>query len=504
MKIKNKLMKRALSATVFAAIIVAIGLVGCEKATDYKIGAPSDLQDRIDAVTEANERAQEIADSLAAAKAAELEARLTEDIYQVGNTDNSSGWWGGHSKYYRLESNSDTVYVKFKNFTSGNHVWCNWVTAVTTDASRDTDGYSEYCIWRADNYSNFAWGTENGDGWNTANDGDTHGTQQTTNYSTMATDDDDYTDYANLMNGADCVAMVTRGGDSVYVDVKMTALSGDVLKKSWYIVENGITDEPIRVFWTIENAHLVFYKTLNPAMDVFTPEFDLDENWNSGSVDEIGGDDDGSGSTYRADVVTTITTTGGEEYTMTYFAEGLTYSGYGSFLAADGSHFVMDPTETYYCALADVENSNAWFYPYSEETIVGLEDNTTAWWSAFTNYTTIIGEGYYHYKFVNYTSGVNNWNNFAIYLTNGQSRSSAKYSECFGIRADGWDNVGASGDNFDISSYPDLDGDGDIWNDFRSYMNGATIEISIEVSAESDAESASVANMVLQPGETLK
>lgn len=476
------------------AVLIALVLVGCQKNDIYKIDAPSDLQEKIDSVANIAVRQQEIADSIAAAQEAAFEARLIDDVYQVGATDNSSGWWGGHSKYYRLATNADTVYVKFKNFTSANNVWCNWVQAITNDVPRGGDGYVEYAIWRADNYGNFAWGTENGTGWNTDNEGDEHGLQQTTNYSDKATDNDEYTDYMNLMNGADCIALITRGGDSVYVDVKMTTLSGDVLKKSFYIVERGIEDQPVRIFWTMENAHLVFYKTLFAPLDEHIPDFELDPNWNSGSVEEIV--DEVPAATFRADVTATITTAASDVFTYTFFAEGLPYGGYGSFLLTDGGHMVMDPAGTYYCALADIEKPEAWFYPYTAATTVGNVTNDTPWWSAFTDYTAVIGEGYFNYKFVNHTGTAGaNWNNWLLVLTNGYSRLSNSYKECFVLRADnfGWGDY-FNGDN--------LTNDYD-WANFNANMNGATVEISLKVSAESTEKSAK-AGKALKPGETIK
>jgi hypothetical protein len=478
-----------------AIILAAFSLVGCEKLDNYSIDSPADLQNKIDSVAAAAVRQQEIADSIAAAKAAAMEARLIDDVYQVGATDNSSGWWGGHSKYYRLATNADTVYVKFKNFTGGKNVWCNWVQAITNDVPRGGDGYVEYAIWRADNYSNFAWGTQNGTTWNTSTAGDTHGTQQTTNYSSMATANENFTEYSNLMNGANCVAIITRGGDSVYVNVEMTSLSGQKLKKSFYIIENGIKDKPIRVFWTIENCHLVFYKTLTPALSDFAPNFELDPNWNSGTIDPIV--DPVATSTYRADMTATITTTNNQVYTYKFFAEKLPYNGYGAFLTTEAGHMVMDPTGTYYCALADSTNSAAWFYPYSSTATVGLEDNTSAFWSAFTNYTSVIGEGYFHYKFVNHSSKANNWNNWVLALTNGQSRSSANYKECFVLRADnyGWGTYYAAGN---LSNNYN-------WDNFKADMDGATVEISLKVSAESTTKTKSTKiSRALRPGETIK
>ncbi len=496
-----------------AAVLAAFVLVGCEKTDIYSIDAPADLQRKIDSIAVITLRQKQIADSIEAAKAAALEARLTEDIYQVGLTDNSTGFWGAHSKYYRLEDNSDTVYVKFKNFTSGKNVWCNWVQAITNDVPRGGEGYLEYAIWRADNYSNYAWGTENGVGWNTSNEGDTHGTQQTTNYASMAKDNKNFAEWSNLMNGADCIALITRGGDSVYVDVQMTALSGQKLKKSFYIIENNIEDQPIRIFWTLENCHLVFYKTLTPPLDEFTPDFELDPDWNKGAVDPIIDPEPVTGATYRADITATITTAGDEVFTYTYFSEGLPYGGYSSFFIIEGGHMVFDPAETYYCPLADTANEGVWYYPYAVSTTVGLEDNTSPWWTAFSEYTTIVGEGYYHYKFVNYTSGANNWNNWCLALTNGHKRGSNSYKECFVIRADnfGWGDYHVAEN---ITQNYRLDGPADdAWAPFREYMNGATVEMTLTVTAESQDQKKSTGishaktaevNYALKPGKTLE
>lgn len=486
----------------FAAVLAAFGLVGCEQAEIYSIDAPSNLQSKIDSIANIAVRQKEIADSIAAAEAAAMEARLIDDVYQVGLTDNSSGWWGGHSKYYRLATNADTVYVKFKNFTGAKNVWCNWVQAITSDVARGGEGYVEYAIWRADNFSNYAWGTQNGTGWNTSTAGDTHGTQQTTSYATMATANEDFTEYMNLMNGADCIASITRGGDSVYVNVQMTSLSGTKLTKSFYIVESGIQDKPIRVFWTLENCHLVFYKTLKSPLAEFTPDFELDPNWNSGSVDEIIDETETTGSTYRADFTAIITSASNVVDTLTFFSEGLPYGGYGSWLVIEGGHMIMNPTETYYCALADTAKSSAWFYPYSAETKIGNVDNTSGWWTAFSNYTTVVGEGYFHYKFVNNTNGAANWNNWCLYLTNGQSRNSSSYKECFGMRADAWDNVGQAAVSGNITNTYD-------WTNFVANMKGATVEISLKITAETTAKAASAVksaqvSKALQPGETIK
>lgn len=117
-------------------------------------------------------------------------------------------------------------------------------------------------------------------------------------------------------------------------------------------------------------------------------------------------------------------------------------------------------------------------------TIVGAEDNSAAWWTAFSDYFTIPANKLLHLEFVNHGTGVNNWNNWNLAVANVADRDAANYAEYFVLRSDayGWGN-----DDFDLKmishNYPDNDGDGDIWNDFRTTMQGARVTLEIDHSA---------------------
>lgn len=125
--------------------------------------------------------------------------------------------------------------------------------------------------------------------------------------------------------------------------------------------------------------------------------------------------------------------------------------------------------------------------------IVGNEDNSSGWWSAFSDYFAIPTNKLLHLEFVNHSSGVNNWNNWNLAVTNEiANRDAADYKEYFVLRSDafGWGGKMATMDDkytFDIKmitkDYPDTDGDGDIWNDFRSTMQGAYVTLEIDHSA---------------------
>jgi hypothetical protein len=122
--------------------------------------------------------------------------------------------------------------------------------------------------------------------------------------------------------------------------------------------------------------------------------------------------------------------------------------------------------------------------------IVGAEDNSAAWWTSFSDYFTIPSNKLLHLEFVNYGTGVNNWNNWNLCISNVANRDDANYKEYFVIRSDAWGWGGKMVDegypfdrNLITHNYHDIDGNGDIWNDFRTTMQGAYVTIEVDHSA---------------------
>jgi hypothetical protein len=114
--------------------------------------------------------------------------------------------------------------------------------------------------------------------------------------------------------------------------------------------------------------------------------------------------------------------------------------------------------------------------------IVGAEDYSSAWWTAFSDYFTIPLNKRLVLEFVNHNGGSeNNWNNWNLAVASEADRDADNYAEYFVLRSDayGWGN-----DDFDLGlvsqNYPDTDGDEDIWNDFRTTMDGAYVTIEID------------------------
>ena len=104
--------------------------------------------------------------------------------------------------------------------------------------------------------------------------------------------------------------------------------------------------------------------------------------------------------------------------------------------------------------------------------ILGNEDLSTPWWTAFSDLITMTGNYTMHYGFYNHTDGANNWNNWVLVVTNGKKVGDAGYAEYFVLRADAWSwgNNFADGANV-TSNY--------VWDTFKSDMDGAYVDLTI-------------------------
>ena len=112
---------------------------------------------------------------------------------------------------------------------------------------------------------------------------------------------------------------------------------------------------------------------------------------------------------------------------------------------------------------------------------VGAKDYTSGWWVDFSQYFTVPQGKCLTIKFINHNGGsANNWNNWNICVASGE-RDSDGYTEFFVLRSDayGWGNGDYNGAMIG-QDYPDTDGDGDIWNDFRAYLDGSSVEMQID------------------------
>lgn len=134
---------RLLKKIAYACYSVTFGLLaltGCTDGELYDVNAPDWISDKI----------QEIEDSKKQPEEEVLEGMM-EDVYTIGNTDFTSGWWAAFSKYYVVPDGEkwNAVFNLHINPTD-NMYYKNFALVITNDADRGGTGYTEYGAIRFD------------------------------------------------------------------------------------------------------------------------------------------------------------------------------------------------------------------------------------------------------------------------------------------------------------------------------------------------------------------
>lgn len=144
MKRLNKL------ASVFCVAAMALtAMTGCEGSDMFSVNSPDWLSEKIDSIEKANQSTEEVL------------VGMNEDVYTVGNTDFSSGFWTSFSKYYVVQDNQKWNAVFNLNINpSATNTYKNFALYITNDVDRGGTGYAEYGVIRFDNQpsGNSEWG----------------------------------------------------------------------------------------------------------------------------------------------------------------------------------------------------------------------------------------------------------------------------------------------------------------------------------------------------------
>jgi len=134
---------RLLKKITYACCTLTLGLLaltGCEGSELYNVNAPDWVSDKI----------QEIEDSKPPPEEEELEG-MQEDVYTIGNTDYTSGFWSAFSKYYVVPDGEkwNAVFNLHIN-PADNTYYKNFAMIITNDVDRGGTGYLEYGAIRFD------------------------------------------------------------------------------------------------------------------------------------------------------------------------------------------------------------------------------------------------------------------------------------------------------------------------------------------------------------------
>ena len=144
MKHLNKL------ASVFCMAAMGLtALTGCEGSDMFSVNSPDWLSEKIDSIEKSKVSTEEVL------------VGMNEDVYTVGNTDFSSGFWSSFSKYYVVQDNQKWNAVFNLNINpSATNTYKNFALIITNDVDRGGTGYTEYGAIRFDNQpsGNSEWG----------------------------------------------------------------------------------------------------------------------------------------------------------------------------------------------------------------------------------------------------------------------------------------------------------------------------------------------------------
>lgn len=125
-------------------------LTGCEGGELYGVDSPDWISEKIDSINNSkNNQGEEVLEG------------MEEDVYTVGATDFTSGWWAQFSKYYVIPDGKK-FHLQFNlNINpSATNTYKNFAMILSNDVDRGGEGYAEYGAIRFDNQpsGNSEWG----------------------------------------------------------------------------------------------------------------------------------------------------------------------------------------------------------------------------------------------------------------------------------------------------------------------------------------------------------
>ncbi len=144
MKYLNKI-----SSIICSAALGLLVLTGCEGSDMYGVNAPDWISDKIDSIENSKKGTEEVLEG------------MQEDVYTVGATDFSTGWWQQFSKYYVIpEGKKFHLQFNLSINPNASNTYKNFALILSNDEDRGAANYKEYGAIRYDNQpsGNSEWG----------------------------------------------------------------------------------------------------------------------------------------------------------------------------------------------------------------------------------------------------------------------------------------------------------------------------------------------------------
>jgi len=426
-------------ATAFcAAALGLMSLTSCEGGDLFSINAPDWLSSKADSI--AAEKAKNQGDDV-------IEG-MEEDVYTVGATDYSTGWWAQFSKYYQIPEGGKWITQFNLNINpSASNTYKNYALIITNDEDRGAANYKEYGAIRYDYQpsGNSEWG--------------------------------DYIDRSlassDLEFATDTDAGVDKLGGKVTLTIDRTngglvvTMTNGVVTKTYNQtsalanLNADASNGTIRAFLVPEGSYISFLGSTIEPIGGFTSKEDkqpLSMTLNSVPKKVLQG-------TEIADAFANVTATVQFEQGVSkeVSAKDLTFQSVPNMNSLGKKTLIAVYAKTYKGEAATPVIATAEFEVVDKMyTSIGATDNSTGWWGAHSDNIKVGPNETFVSTFTNYTSGASNWNNFVVVLCK------ADNSEYAVLRADnyGW------GDGYAACTPSGTQGD---WATWLAAIEGAKV-----------------------------
>ena len=398
-------------ATAFCtAALGLLVLTSCEGGDLYNIDAPDWISAKADSIAGTKGSSEEVIEG------------LEEDVYTIGATDYTTGWWAVFTKYYQIPEGEKWVAQFNLNINpNASNTYKNFALIITNDEDRGAANYKEYGAIRYDNQpsGNSEWGDY---------------IDRSLVESTLTFDTD--TD-----NGVDKLGgKVTLTIDRTQGGMIVTMTNGTVTKtytqKTPLVNLNAdASNTTIRAFLVPEGSYINFLGSTIEPIGGFTSAEDkqpLSMTLNGVPRKVLQG-------TALADAFANVTATVEFEQavTKTVSAADLTFEAIPDMNSLGTKTLVAVYNKTYKGENCSPVIASAQFEIVDKMyTSLGATDNSTGWWGAHSENIKVAPNETFVSTFTNYTNCVSNWNNFVVVLC------AANNDEYAVVRADnyGWGN----------------------------------------------------------------
>ena len=407
------------------------------------------------------------ADSIAAEKAKnqggeeEIEG-LEEDVYTVGATDYSSGWWAVFSKYYQIPEGGKWITQFNLNINpSASNTYKNYALIITNDEDRGAANYKEYGAIRYDFQpsGNSEWG-------------DYIDRSLATSDLEFATDTDAGVDKL----GGKVTLTIDRTSGGLVVTMTNGKVTKTYTQTSPLVNLNAdASNTTIRAFLVPEGSFINFLGSTIEPIGGFTSKEDkqpLSMTLNGVPKKVLQGTD-------LAEAFANVTATiqFEQEVSATVKITDLAIQTVPDMYSLGKKTLVAAYAKTYKGEAANAPIIGTAEFEVVDKmyTSLGATDNSTGWWGAHSENIKVGPNETFVSSFTNYTSGANNWNNFVVVLCR------ADNTEYAVVRADnyGW------GDGYGACTPIGTQGD---WGTWLAAMDGAKVTVAVTNNGDGTAD----------------